>query len=241
MATEAVNADGSHRSRLDHLPRQAALAGWPTPDHMNSRRYGENLRQSAVEAAARGMSRSMSLHHMAVLAGWPTPTRLDGQSSRRHDGYMISGHPGTTLTDAADLAGWTTPSATDDLRGGTGITPGMSGSSLVQQGRLAGWPTPAAVDSTSNKESPHSKALRGSGGINLSTAVKLAGPARLTVTGQLLTGSTAAMSAGGQLSPKHSRWLMGLPGVWDDCADTATLSLPRLRRRSSPLRAGVFG
>lgn len=32
MAIEATNPDGSERMRLDQLPRQAMLAGWPTPD-----------------------------------------------------------------------------------------------------------------------------------------------------------------------------------------------------------------
>jgi len=31
MATEATNPDGSERTRLDQLPRQANLAAWPTP------------------------------------------------------------------------------------------------------------------------------------------------------------------------------------------------------------------
>ena len=50
------------------------------------------------------------LGRVVWLTSWPTPTATDGESSARH-GYMIKGHSGTTLTDAANLAGWPTPTA----------------------------------------------------------------------------------------------------------------------------------
>lgn len=42
------------------------------------------------------------------------------------------------------------------------------------------------------------------------------GPLRLTVFGEMRTGSFVEMENGVQLNPAHSRWLMGLPHVWDE-------------------------
>lgn len=42
------------------------------------------------------------------------------------------------------------------------------------------------------------------------------GPLRLTVFGEMRTGSFVEMANGVQLNPAHSRWLMGLPRAWDE-------------------------
>lgn len=60
----------------------------------------------------------------------------------------------------------------------------------------------------------------------------LAGPARLTASGELLTGSIAGMESGGQLSPRHSLWIMLGPSAtaWLNCAERVIRSTSRKRK-----------
>ena len=120
---------------------------------------------------------------------------------------------------------------------------------LSETAPLAGWPTASATMDAGNtgdaweKRRERVRANLGNGngfGLILPMAAQLASvtqPFRLTARGEMLTGSSAGMESGGQLSPAHSRWLQGYPIEWDDCAATVTLLSRRSRRSSSkPLR-----
>lgn len=146
MATTATNPDGSTRTRLDQLPRQVQLAGWPTT------RSSDATAGPDYAIADRPNSGGKSLPTTAALCGWPTPTcqspnslRGKGQDpmKRKAQGHTVN------LTDAVHY-----------------------------------------LDTTDQ-------------------------PARLTASGETLTGYSAGMESGGQLDPAHSRWLMGLPSSWD--------------------------
>ena len=73
MATTGTNPDGSERSRLDQLPRQANLAGWPTP------MAGSPATENYNEAGNNDSSRKT-----VKLAAWPTPA-VDSFRSRSGD------------------------------------------------------------------------------------------------------------------------------------------------------------
>lgn len=83
-----------------------------------------------------------------AFTSWPTATVKDANHSRRHGGYMLTGHQGTTLYDAALMAAWTTPRTGDATRGVESIKTRAKrqkrpGAALNE---MASWATPQARD-----------------------------------------------------------------------------------------------
>ena len=105
-----------------------------------------------------------------------------------------------------------------------------------QAKHLTNWPTPTANDYKGSGETVIRKdgKDRTFDRLDYSTeqGLKITQAIRITAFGQMLTGSDAGMESSGQLNPAHSRWLMGFPPEWDDCAVTAMPSYRKLQRNS---------
>lgn len=124
----------------------------------------------------------------------------------------------TLAMQAVSLAPWPTAAARD-WKGATDERWGSNARPLNEVAALAHWPTPLLQDSESS--GGEGALARGTRGHTLTSITK---DARPLDSGAMPTGLAAETGKRGQLNPAHSRWLMGFPAAWDDCAPTGTRS-----------------
>lgn len=156
---------------------------------------------------------------------WITPSGL----------YRFRLRASVLRTSATELTGWVSPQASDARGSGKN----QNTASLCKQTKaLAGWGTPTANTPGGTPEQALKRKEAADCGQSvtcLAHQVQMVGPARLTASGQMLTGSSAGMESGGQLNPAHSLWLMlgCFATAWASCGGRVTRSRSDKRKPSS--------
>lgn len=160
---------------------------------------------------------------------WPTLMAQNPEGGSCDYTRVVETHLGLRASKNAPKDTWPSPQARDgaNSRSGQPERTGGRRRNLDDYATLASWATPSARDFKSNEgsEAFHQARAEQTRGKPLSEqAHQLSGP--------LATGSPAQTEKRGQLSPDHSRWLMGYSADHLSCAPTAMPSSRKSRQSS---------
>lgn len=222
------------------LAATATLASWPTTRAIDGEKGQRSEAGLAAEIARKG--HLDELPSIAQLVGWKTPTTCTPNSLRgsgQEPSIREAGGHAVNLQDQVRLAGWKTPCVpngggnTQDLgkhRDGTKAQIG-----LENEAKLSGWTTPRPTDENMARRSPEAierEMNRPDAGSNLAIEAQLTAFGDGPIGYLLGPNGWEIVPASGQLNASHSRWLMGLPAIWDVAGIAAFRSLKKRKRGS---------
>ena len=218
-------------------PILSIWSGLPAPEcclanKSPARKSSERLQSALEETLSRRLT---GLGSTIYQIDWKPHVTPLGRTISRQRALARRTSGKEPISEPSPTNGWNTPRATDGSNGG----PNEANGALASDAALAGWATASARD-WKDSAGMATEAVNpdGSSRVRLDQLPRQAqlakdGPARLTASGELLTGSSAGMNGGGPLNPETSRWLMGYPAEWGFCGATAMQSIPSKRRSSS--------
>lgn len=172
-ASPTICHSGADHAHASLSARQAQAMGLMTIATSGRIGFGSSISNALLQSwASRLAQRTGSLGSTLYVLTWKDRITPGGASI-----FALRASARPISASGNICAGWTTASATDGGRAGTGITEGMSGSSLPQMAIMVGWGTPQARDhkGTRSEERIAQMKAEGHGMQDLPDQVALAG------------------------------------------------------------------
>lgn len=162
----------------------------------------------------------------SVCTGWPMPKANEkAQSPEAHEKGFFS------LMDVAQLAGWSSPTATDGRRGSLPPRSSDTGIPLDQMVQLVVWETPMAHEARLGYQNRHNGKKGTQESLTTQVINSIIGvPA--TSSHAVTENSDESQQVRKVLNPAFGLWLMGFPQSWMACGIMGCHFIRSLPRKS---------